>query len=592
MQFLAVVLIFFSLSYGSHIKWFSFEEGLEKAGESGRLVLLDIYAQWCHWCNVMENTTYRDKDVVNLIEKYYIPVRVDAEKRPDINKKYNQGGLPTTVILDSRGNILWGGIYVSPEDMYRILSYFASLKADQIEKIAEENRKKLERIKKRFLIKTKEKEPSLSYIKKVFRSVKIRFDRENGGFYGYPKFPEEELPHFLLLYWKFFDSKEAEEMLRKTAGGYMKLIDPVEGGIYRYSVNEFWTQPHYEKLLKDQADISVMFFDLYSGTGDKKYLKAALSLLDFSIKKLYSKENSLFYNSQGADIVDENGTLLMTGEEFFILDKEGREKAVKELGYPPKIEKEFYYGVNALMAKALLYGYAFTGEERYKKTGLSVLDKLLSQALSEKGVYYSKSSKNFYLSQNIYMLESLITAYQLTGKTKYLKEAEKISSLLKRYYLSKKIGILTDLQDTGLSINRISFIDDIFLLNRRVVHYLYYLSLLTGKGNYREFADLLVKHLPGKVNINTAIGFFVYLYPPVAVHIFSCFRVLPEVFSVFPYWVSVHTVDKKSIKRLGYEPEKECVSYICNTDICFFRVEKPESVPEYIHKALDSYKKY
>ncbi|SNZ04015.1 hypothetical protein SAMN06265182_0530 [Persephonella hydrogeniphila] len=592
MRFLAVLLILISLSYGSEIKWYSFEEGLKKATEDKKLILLDIYAQWCHWCNVMENTTYRDKDVIKIIEKHYIPVRVDAEKRPDINKRYNQGGLPSTVILDSNGNILWGGIYLSPEDMYRVLSYFASLNPQQIKKISEENKKKSERIKKRFFMKVKEKEPSPSYIKKVFKSVKIRFDSENGGFYGYPKFPEEELPHFLLIYWKFFNSKEAKNMLTKTVEGYMKLIDPVEEGIFRYSVNEFWTQPHYEKLLKDQADLSVMFFDIYGGTTDKKYLRSAISLLDFSIERLYSRENSLFYNSQGADIVDEDGTLLMTGEEFFVLGRKDRERAIKELGYSPKIEKEFYYGVNALMSKALLYGYAFTKNDKYKTIGIAVLNRVISESFTKKGVYYSKDNKDFYLSQNIYTLEALITAYQLTGKIRYLKKAEELFSILKKHYFSKKLKILTDFKDTGLSTNRISFIDDIFLLNRRAVHYFYYLYLLTGKTEYRDFADILIKHLPGKVNINTAIGFFIYLYPPLSVHIYSCPEVLPEIFSVFPYWVSVHTVDSEEVKKLGYIPEKKCISYICNADLCFFKVDKTEDIPEFIHKSLNSYKTF
>ena len=575
-----IFLILFNIAVSDEIKWLPYEIGIKKAKSEKKLILLDIYAQWCHWCNVMENTTYRDQKVVSLISHYFIPVRVDAEKRPDLNKKYNQGGLPTTIIMDSEGNILWGGIYVSPEDMERLLSYFLSLDEKQIKKIAELNKKRQERAYRRFFKKIKPKEPSKKYIKKVFRSIKIRFDRENGGFYGAPKFPKEKLLHFLLLYWKFLDDEEAKKMMIKTAQGYMKLIDPVEGGIYRYSVNEYWTQPHYEKLLKDQSDLSLTFFDMYSQTGDERFFKSALSLVDFSINRLYDRNRKLFYNSQGADIVDDEGTILMSGEEFFKLGREERKEVVKKLGYPPKLEKSFYYGNNALISKSLFYAYIFTGKERYLQIGKDVLSTVLKKAFSKKGVKYSKNG-GYYLSENVYMLEALITAYQITGNKKYLKKSLDLLKILQRDYYSRKIGLLTDPEDTGISLKRISFIDDIILLNVRAVKSIYMLSVITENQEYQNFADSIIKHLPGKINISTGIGFFVYLYPPVVVHINTKNKdLLRDVISVFPYWVAVHYVDKISKER----------GYICNNELCFYKTDNPEQIPDLIKKALKSYR--
>ena len=580
MRVFFIFLMLFNVCLSSEIKWFSYEEGIKKAKSEKKLILLDIYAQWCHWCNVMENTTYRDQNVVSLITQHFIPIRVDAEKRPDLNKKYNQGGLPTTVIMDSKGNILWGGIYVSPEDMERLLSYFLSLDEKQIKKIAQLNKKKEERAYKRFFKKIKPKEPSKKYIKKVFRSIKIRFDSENGGFYGAPKFPQEELLHFLLLYWKFVGDKEAKKMMIKTAQGYMRLIDPVEGGIYRYSVNQYWTQPHYEKLLKDQSDLSSTFFDIYSQTGDNRFLRSALSLVNFSINKLYDRNRKLFYNSQGADIVDQEGTILMTGEEFFKLSREERKKAVKKLGYPPKLEKSFYYGNNALISKALFYAYIFTGEKKYLNTAKDVLDTVLEKAFSEKGIIYSENG-GYYLSENIYTLEALITAYQITGDREYLKKSIDLLGILQRYYYSKKLGILTDPEDTGISLKRISFIDDIILLNARAVKSIYTLSVIAGDKNYQNFADSIIRHLPTNVNISTGIGFFVYLYPPVVVHINEKNKnadLVRKILRVFPYWISIHFDRSEE----GY--------FICNSQLCFFKTDNPEQVPDLLKKAVESYK--
>jgi len=110
-----LLLTLYVKAFAEGIKWLDFETGLKKAKEEKKLILMDIYAEWCHWCNVMENSTYRDKEVIELINRYYIPVRVNAEKFPNINKKYNQGGLPSTVFLDWDGNIIWGAIYLSPD---------------------------------------------------------------------------------------------------------------------------------------------------------------------------------------------------------------------------------------------------------------------------------------------------------------------------------------------------------------------------------------------------------------------------------------------------------------------------------------------
>ncbi len=589
---LFVLFIMFSFLYASEIKWFSFEEGLKKAQKENKLILMDIYAQWCHWCNVIENTTYRDKKVVDFIEKHFIPVRVDAEKQPDINKKYNQGGLPTTVILNEKGEILWGsGRYVSPENMLKILKYFSSLSKKEIKEIANKNKLRKEAFLKRFSRKIKEKEISHKVIQKTFRYVKLKFDKKYGGFVGAPKFPIDELPYFLMLY-SLFDNKDALKMLHKTLEGYSKIIDPVEGGIYRYSTTEYWSEPHYEKLLKDQGEISILFFNSYAFTGKKDYLRYALSLIDFMEKKLYSKEEGLFYNSQGADIVDEHGTILMTGEEFFPKDKEEREIVVSVLGYAPKIEKEIYFSSNAIASKSFLYAFAYTDKEKYKKIGINVLESILKTAWTDKGIKYAPRINKFFLHTQVYTLEALLTAYQIIGKEKYLEKAIKLVDILKNEYYSSKTGIFTDHQDIGLSFDHISFIDDIVNLNYRVAKSLYKIYLFTGKESFKELADKTINRLPSKGNLSVALGYYLYLKPPLAVHyIGNSFKETKEIFKIFPFWAFSHFVsigDKERIESLGYKPEKGF--YICNTQICFFKTKKKEEIKNKVFEIFESYK--
>ncbi len=592
----AVFLLVFIYAEASQIKWLLFEEGIKKAQQEKKLILLDIYAQWCHWCNVMENTTYRDRNVISLINRYFIPVRVDAEKRPDINKKYNQGGLPSTVILDYKGRTLWGAIYVPPDRMADILKKFSQMKDNELEKIAVLNEKKREKAYRRFARKVKEKEPEEEYIHKVYRYIKLKFDRKYGGFRGAPKFPEEELVHFLLIYSLIFSDEKAYKMMEKAALAYSRLIDPVEGGIYRYSTTENWKNPHYEKLLKDQADISVMFIDVFTATEKSHFKEFARQLINFSLEKLYSKKDKLFYNSQGADIVDEEGTILMDGEEYFILDRKEREKAVKRLGYSPKIEKEFYFSSNLLMARALLYSYPFFGKEDYLHAGLEVLDTVLNTALTEEGVYYSQAVKRYYLSTNVYALEAVLTAYQITGNKKYLNTGIKLAEILKDRYFSKVLGIFTDPDETGLSINRISFIDDVVLLNRRAVSSLYILSMFTAEEKYADTADSVVSRLPEKANINTGLAYTAYFFSPLVSHIVGTKQeeefFIKKAFKVFPFWHCVQFVDKtdrQMISRLGYPYEKKTVIYLCNRQFCFEKLADINSLKDAVLKALKTY---
>ncbi len=587
------VLIFLSWIFfvsASEINWNSFEEGLKKAKKEKKLILVDIYAQWCHWCNVIENTTYRDKTVVDTIKKYYIPVRVDAEKEPDINKKYNQGGLPTTVILNENGELIWGsGRYISPEDMIRILNFYGNLPEEKLQKIAEKNKKKKEKFLKRFSKKVREKEISPYVIEKTFRYVKFKFDEQYGGFKGAPKFPVDELPYFLMLYTLF--NKDVSKMVKKTLDGYAKIIDPVEGGIYRYSTTAFWSKPHYEKLLKDQGEISILFFNGYSFTGEKKYLDYALSLINFTENRLYSPEKGFFYNSQGADIVDEKGTILMSGEEFFPKNKEDRETAVSILGFSPKIEKNIYLSNNSIAVRSFLYGYAYTENKKLKEKALRVLDNILKYGFTEKGIKYSPDIEKFLLNTQIYTLEALLTAYQITGNKKYLERSIYLFDILKKYYYSQKLKIFTDPEDGGVSFSKISFIDDIINLNYRLAKSLYMIFLFTNQENYKETADSIIKRLPVKGNLSVALSYFLYLKPPLAVHIVDKDKkLINEAFKIFPFWVFVHHIpaeDKDLLIKMGY---REKGIYVCNTDMCFFKKENSKLLKKEIFGIFKKYR--
>ncbi len=575
------LILVFSFSFSSEIKWLSFEEGINKAKKENKLILMDIYAKWCHWCNVIENTTYRDKRVIEIINKYYIPIRVDAEERPDINKKYNQGGLPSTVILDSNGNVLFGAIYVPPDDMVKLLNFYASLDKEKLKEEAQRVKLLAESRFKRLKKALKDKEINKDYLKKTFKYIKIRYDYKFGGLKGAPKFPKVNLPYFLMLYWIFFDDTDAKKMAVDTLYAYSKLIDNVEGGLYRYSVNEYWTEFHYEKLLKDQAQLAVLYFNGYTLFNKKDFKIFANKLLNFAKNKLYDKKTGYFYNSQGADIVDEEGTLLVTGEEYFPRDKEGRQLLENAVGYSPRIEKQVYFANNLLIAKALAYSYIFNRNKEDLKIAENVIQNILKDGFLEKGVIHSKNLEKYYLSTQVYFLDTVLTLYEVTGDLKYLNLAKKIYKILNQYYFSQKLNIFVDLEDTGINIKNISFIDDIFALNAKLVKLFYKLSILTGNEEFYKNAIKIAKKLPAKANIDTGLAYFVIIYKPVLSRTIGYEKekelFINTSFKVLPYFAFSQFIDKNNkvfLNEIDYVFEGKTKAYICNLEMCFFSIEK------------------
>ncbi|NPA54006.1 MAG: hypothetical protein GXO21_04995 [Aquificae bacterium] len=260
--------------------------------------------------------------------------------------------------------------------------------------------------------------------------------------------------------------------------------------------------------------------------------------------------------------------------------------------YAPKIEKEIYFSSNAIASRSFLYAFIYTDKEKYKTVGINVLESILKTAWTDKGIKYAPRINKFFLHTQVYTLEALLTAYQITRKEKYLKKAIELVDTLKNEYYSSKTGIFTDHQDIGLSFDHISFMDDIVNLNYRVAKSLYKIYLFTGKESFKELADKTIKRLPSKGNLSVALEYYLYLKPPLAVHyIGNFFKETKETFKIFPFWVFSHFMsikDKERIESLGYKPEKGF--YICNTQMCFFKTKKKEKIKNKVFEIFESYK--
>ncbi len=309
-------------------------EAFREAAEQDRPILLGISAVWCHWCHVMDETSYSDDDVIRLANERYVPVRVDNDQRPDVNRRYNMGGWPTTAFLTPDGEILHGGTYIPPRQMREYLSQVADLwkdRKDELRTRVAEVRAKGEP--------TEERRGALSWdiVDRVASVIRGQYDPEYGGFGREPKFPQPTVLRFLIAEYERTGDEIVASMLHRTlgamAGGGMH--DPVEGGFFRYSTTRQWQVPHYEKMLEDNAELLHVYAEAHRLFPHAGYDRVARDVIGWLDATLWMPERRAFAGSQDAD------------ERYYALDATERAKHGA-----PYVDRTVYAGWNALAASA------------------------------------------------------------------------------------------------------------------------------------------------------------------------------------------------------------------------------------------------
>ncbi len=306
------------------------EAAFDEARSLDRPILLSISAVWCHWCHVMDETTYSNGGVIELINREYVPIRVDNDVRPDINQRYNMGGWPTTAFLTSSGDILTGATYLPPEQMAgaldKVASYYRTHQAEIAAK-ALEGRKRAGSIAARS---AGELDPAL--VGSVVEAVASSYDPEYGGFGTAPKFPQTDALLLLLEQAPLRGDEELRQMavhtLAQMAGG--GTYDHVEGGFFRYSTTQDWSVPHFEKMLEDHAGLIAAL----AAAGMTEVLDSATGYLDHVLR---DASTGLYGGIQDAD------------EHYYSLDGAGRRGQ-----QAPFVDRRVYTAWNAALAVAYL----------------------------------------------------------------------------------------------------------------------------------------------------------------------------------------------------------------------------------------------
>lgn len=559
-----------------------------EAERDGKLVLLDISAVWCHWCHVMDETSYSDQKVAGFINSRFVPVRVDTDRMPDVNERYNMGGWPTTAILTPNGEVLMGATYVPPEKLMETLEQLAGFydenRAAVKEKAAELSiRKAADR-----QAEAPAEEVSANIISCVLGEMDSHYDPVHGGFGDTPKFPAPDAIELLLTAYSDTGKKQYLDMAETTLSGMSDygMYDHEMGGFFRYSVTKDWTVPHFEKMLDVNAGLLLNLLDAYRLTGSNRYEATARKTMDYLNNWLWSDEG-WFHGSQDAD------------EEYYKLPLAEREKLD-----PPYVDKTLFTNLNARMAYAYLAAWEVLHEVRYKDQALRNLDLMLSRMKHERGGFYhyhdGKPQRFGLLTDQSAMLRTLLYAYQLTAETRWLDEALSVLKFMRETLWDDKKGGFFDLPYDPDAVAALAYRAKPMPENSEAATALMTLSILTGDGGY---ADMASKCLAPYASSHCDYS---YLASSYALAVDSLLKEHTELTFVgevgskamgslaaaageaFVPRRVMHLMDftaqKDEIQKRGYHNSGKAAAYVCRGVACTAMIEDPAKLREELSK--------
>lgn len=464
----------FAAGERSEIKWQPWSDKIfEQAKREDRFVLLDLEAVWCHWCHVMDDKTYRDAEVVKLINSRYIPVKVDQDANPDLSNRYEDYGWPATVVFAPNGSeLVKRRGYLPPEVMSSMLDS---------------------------IIKDPSPGPSVRPVEAVQAAVSAHltdkqrekllnnyfeaYDNENAGWGIVHKFIQAQNMEYALAKAKEGDRKH-EAMARATLDAALHLMDPVWGGMYQYSDEVNWKSPHFEKIMSIQADNLRLYSHAYALFNESRYLQAARDIERYLANFLTSPEGA-FYTSQNADV-----SMEIDGHRFYPLADAERRK----LGMP-RIDTHIYSRENGWAIRGLTALYDVTGDAKVLARAKKAANWIITNRGLEGGGFShgEKDRAGPYLNDSLAMAEAFLALYSSTGERDWLQRAEDAARFIAANFKHDS-GFKTTRTapaPTGVFQEPVRQIDE----NLNLARFANLLSRYTGKSAYRDIAEHALKYL-------------------------------------------------------------------------------------------------
>jgi uncharacterized protein len=492
------------------------EPAFAEAHKLGRPILLSLSAVWCHWCHVMDETSYSDPRVIAAVNEHFVPIRVDNDRHPDVNRRYNMGGWPTTAFLAASGDPITGATYMPPDQLlqalHRVREFFAA------------NRTALTALGATDHAHAADSEAALAHLGRaphagasstpdfdgdpdvpgdipgeIALQVVRAFDPVHGGLGADPKFPQPDVFAFVLAFAELrgggdprhvaphtsalVTPSRVHEVVRTTlermAGG--GLYDHVAGGFFRYATRRDWTVPHYEKMLEDNARLAGLYLDaavLAVGDGpDAVYRAAAEGTIDYLLTDLWRADPPAFGGSQDAD------------ERYYSLDAAGRAELPE-----PFVDPTVYVDWNALAARALLHAAPLLQRPELTDRSTELLGFLwehgrrgdaMAHYLTPTGEPGSGASL---LVDQATMAAALLDAYEVTAQRKWLDGAEALAGWAGEHLRAADGRLHDRLAEPGISPGLLARPLPVLDENALFAEVLLRLEAYTGESPWRDQA--------------------------------------------------------------------------------------------------------
>lgn len=540
------------------VDWYPWgEEAFSKAKSEDKPIFLSIGYSTCHWCHVMEKESFEDKDVSNFLNRYFISIKVDREERPDIDNIYmnvcesltGSGGWPLTIFMTFDKKPFFAGTYFPKRSILSIL--------ENVEKAWESRRESLINLSSQIFntvnyLEDTQEELKSNLVEKAFYNLKSDFDNVYGGFGISPKFPSPHNLYFLLVYWYEKKDKSALYMVKKTLDSMYRggIFDHIGYGFSRYSTDKRWLVPHFEKMLYDNALLSILYIETYAVTKDSKYSDAAKQIFAYILRDMTSEEGG-FFSAEDADSEGKEGKFYiwtvnevknLLGEEdgdkfcrYFNITPEGNFEGKnipnlintiieeKDLNFINKCRlKLFNYrekrihpykddkiltSWNGLMIAAMAIGGRIVKDDIYisasEKAAKFILEKLIRKDGRLLAVYREGAAKiPAYLDDYAFFIWGLIELYETTFKPEYIEEAVKLSKDLIKYFWDDKNGgfFIYGNDSENLIIRPKKIYDEAYPSGNSVsaLNFLR-LSRLTGMYDFEDKANQILKTFGRKI---------------------------------------------------------------------------------------------
>ena len=557
------------------VDWYPWgEEAFEKARKENRPIFLSVGYSACHWCHVMERECFEDEGIAKLLNEHFVSIKVDREERPDVDEVYmlatqlmtGRGGWPMSVFMTPDGKPFFTGTYFPREQFASLLSQIADAYANRHAEIREAA--------DQFAVKLRQAAagqfkpgplPSEDVAADAIRSLEGRFDRRHGGFSQKPKFPPYNDLLLLMDDYARTDSESALGMVTRTLdemalGG---VYDHLGGGFHRYSTDERWLLPHFEKMLYDNAMLARVYAQAWELTKNPLYRQRAADTLDWVLRDMRDKDGG-FYSAVDADSEGEEGKyyvwtraeiLRILGEDLgdvfcqvynvaedgnYADEASGRrtgtnvihlqrplselaaEMGVSDIEKPmakargkllavrgkrvaPGLDDKVLTGWNGLMIGSLAYCGRVLGEDGYTKAAASAADFVLKH-LTKDGLHRryrrGEAGVSAYLEDYAFLANGLLDLYDATGEKRWLDASRKLADeMLEGFHDSDDGGFYSTSHDGEQLLVRMKDAYDSAVpsSNGAAAEALLRLHRLAGNSDYRDKAVETFKALSSAI---------------------------------------------------------------------------------------------